>query len=178
MSLKNNNSASNAGRLLSGWTVVAILLIAIIITGSAVIWSKHSRGRSVEISLETENKSVAQIYVGGGVNNPGLYPLQAGDSIEDVLKAAGGLTGNADSERLELAVAGKGEAGTSQKVDINRAEAWLLAALPGIGETRAQAIVIYRQKSGPFRDINELLKVPGIGSVTFEGIKNLITVNE
>ena len=65
-----------------------------------------------------------------------------------------------------------------QKVDINRAETWLLAALPGIGEARAQAIIDYRQRYGPFRDINELLKVPGIGDTIFEGIKRLITVKE
>jgi competence protein ComEA len=178
MSFKKNNPASNPGRFLNGWTVAAILLIVIIIAGSAVIGSKFNRGRGIEISLEPEDKSVGRIYVGGEVNNPGLYPLQAGDSIDDILKAAGGLTGSADPGRLELAVTGNKQAGTLQKVDINRAEAWLLAALPGIGETRAQAIVSYRQKNGPFRDINELLKVPGIGNATFEGIKNLITVNE
>jgi competence protein ComEA len=178
MSLKNNNPASKAGRFFNGWTVAAVLLLAIIITGSAFIGSKYNRGRGIEISLESEDKSVGQIYVGGEVDNPGLYPLQAGDSLDDILKAAGGLSDNADPGQLKLAVAGKGEAGTPQKVDVNRAEAWLLAALPGIGETRAQAIVAYRQKNGPFRDINELLKVPGIGSVTFEGIKNLITVDE
>jgi competence protein ComEA len=178
MSLKNNKLASNTGRFLSVWMVGAIFLIAIVMAGSAIIWLKHDRGRGIEISLETENKSAGQIFVGGEVNNPGLYPLRAGDSIDDVLKAAGGLTGNANPGQLELAVTGKGDADTPQKVDINRAEEWLLAALPGIGETRAQAIVDYRQKNGLFRDINELLKVPGMGNVTFEGIKNLITVNE
>jgi competence protein ComEA len=178
MSLNNNNQTSKSSRFLNGWTVAVILLIAIIVTGSAVIWSKHNRGRSVEISFEPEEKSVGQIYVGGEVNNPGLYPLQAADGINDILKAAGGLTGSADPGQLKLAVTGKIEANSPQKVDINRAEAWLLAALPGIGETRAQAIVAYRQKNGLFRDINELLKVPGIGNTTFEAIKNLITVNE
>ena len=178
MSIKNSNPVSNSGRFLNWWTVAAVLLIVIIITGSAVIWSKHSRGRGIEILLEPEDKSVGLIYLGGEVNNPGLYPLQAGDSVDDILKAAGGVSDNADLTRLELTVTGNKQAGTSQKVDINRAEAWLLAALPGIGETRAQAIVAYRRKNGPFRDINELLKIPGIGNATFEGVKNLITVNE
>jgi competence protein ComEA len=63
-----------------------------------------------------------------------------------------------------------------QKVNINRAEAWLLGALPGIGEVRAQAIIDYRQQNGPFRSTNELLKVAGIGTATYERIKDLITV--
>jgi competence protein ComEA len=173
----DNNTAAKTSRFFNGWTVACVFLIAIIITGSAIIWLKHDRGRGIEISLKPEADPIGRVDVGGEVNNPGLYSLQTGDKIDDILKAAGGLNANADTGQLKLSVAGKGEANTSQKVDINRAGAWLLAALPGIGETRAQAIVSYRQENGLFRDIKELLKVPGIGSTTFEGIKNLITVN-
>jgi len=139
---------------------------------------KHGRGKGVEISLESENLTIGQVYVGGEVNSPGIYPRRAGDTIEGVLKAAGGPTDNADAGRLELNIASMGEATAPQKVDINRADAWLLAALPGIGETRAQAVIAYRQKSGPFRDIYEIMKVPGIGDTTFAGIKDLITASE
>jgi competence protein ComEA len=173
----NNNPNLKTGRLFSGWTVACVFLIVIIVTGCAIIWTKHDRGRGIEISLQPEEEPIGQVDVGGEVNNPGLYSLQAGDKIDDLLKAAGGLNANADTGQLTLSVAGKGEADAPQQVDINRAGAWLLAALPGIGETRAQAIVSYREKNGLFRDIKELLKVPGIGSTTFEGIKNLITVN-
>ncbi len=65
-----------------------------------------------------------------------------------------------------------------QKIDINRAEAWLLQALPGIGETRAQAIIDYRRQNGPFQSINELTKVSGIGAATLDSIKDLITVTD
>ncbi|MDO8568153.1 MAG: ComEA family DNA-binding protein [Dehalococcoidales bacterium] len=65
----------------------------------------------------------------------------------------------------------------SQKINLNRADAWLLAALPDIGQTRAQAIVNYRQKNGPFRSTNELLKVEGIGTAIYDKIKDLITVD-
>jgi len=50
--------------------------------------------------------------------------------------------------------------------------------LPGIGEALAQRIVDYRTKNGPFRNIDELLKVPGIGTSVYDKIKNLITVSE
>ncbi|MBI2849424.1 MAG: helix-hairpin-helix domain-containing protein, partial [Chloroflexi bacterium] len=66
----------------------------------------------------------------------------------------------------------------AQKVDINRAEAWLLEALPGIGETLAKRIVDFRRKNGPFRSTEELLKVPGIGTSAYERIRGLITVGE
>jgi len=48
--------------------------------------------------------------------------------------------------------------------------------LPGIGEVRAQAIIDYRRQNGPFHNISELTKVEGIGTATYEQIKQLITV--
>lgn len=65
-----------------------------------------------------------------------------------------------------------------QKININRAEVWLLMALPGIGETLAQRIVDYRQQNGPFRHTNELTRVAGIGTATCERIKHLISVSD
>jgi len=63
-----------------------------------------------------------------------------------------------------------------QRIDINRAEVWLLKALPDIGEVKAQAIIDYRQQNGPFRSTNEITRVAGIGTATYERIKHLITV--
>jgi comEA protein len=68
------------------------------------------------------------------------------------------------------------EGGKSQLIDLNRAEIWLLQVLPGIGAIRAQAIIDYRTQNGPFRDIQEITRVPGIGDSTFEKIKEYITV--
>lgn len=165
-----------AGRFINGWTVAAILLGAIIITGGAVIWSKYSQSGAIEISIAPESEPLGRIYVGGEVHNPGFYPLKAGDGIEDVLQAAGGIIAGADLSRVELIISVPEDGDAPQIINISRAEAWLLAALPGIGEVRAQAIIDYRQQNGTFRDINELLKVDGLGDVTFERIKHLITV--
>jgi comEA protein len=65
-----------------------------------------------------------------------------------------------------------------QKIDINRAEAWLLEALPGIGPSKAQSIIDYRQQNGGFSDISELLNVSGIGQDIYQKIKDLITVGD
>jgi len=64
-----------------------------------------------------------------------------------------------------------------QSQDINRAEPWLLEALPGIGEVLAQGIADYRSENGPFRRIEDLLKVSGIGPATFEQIKDFTNVS-
>lgn len=116
-----------------------------------------------------------EIYIGGAVGSPGAYPLRAGDSIEALVQAAGGTTSSANLSGLKLYIPREGEQ-EPQKVDINRAEVWLLEALPGIGETRARAIIAYRERNGPFRNINELTRVEGIGVATCEQIKHLITV--
>ena len=65
-----------------------------------------------------------------------------------------------------------------QMVDINRAEPWLLEALPGIGPGLATAIVRYREEKGPFRSPQEVQLVPGIGAGVYEKMKDLITVGE
>ena len=158
------------------WTLIIILLIAIIVVGSLVTWSRYSRSQPIEISISPSQELQGEIYIGGAVNNPGFYPLKAGDSIDDVIRAAGGTSANTDTSLLKLYIPEVGEEEPPQKVNLTRAEAWLLQALPGIGETRAQAIIDHRQQNGWFRSINELTKVEGIGTVTYEKIKHLITV--
>jgi competence protein ComEA len=64
-----------------------------------------------------------------------------------------------------------------QKISINRADAWLLEALPGIGPALAQGIIDYREANGPFAMTGELKLVPGIGDATFDDIEDLITVD-
>jgi len=61
-------------------------------------------------------------------------------------------------------------------VDINHASAKELMELPGIGQTRATAIIAYRSKTA-FRRLTDLLRVKGIGRKTFAKFQNLITVN-
>jgi competence protein ComEA len=165
-----------AGRFINGWTLIAVLLVVIIAAGSLVVWSRYSRSQAIEISVVPDEEIKGEIYIGGEVNSPGFYPLENGESVEEVIRAAGGTTDGADLNRLKLLVPGLAEGEPLQKVNINRAEAWLLEALPGIGEVRAKAIVDYRRQKGPFRNIHELVKVEGIGTATYEKIKHLITV--
>ena len=155
------------------WTLITLLLVAIIAISSIVAWSRYS-SRAIEISIPTAQELQGEIYIGGAVSNPGFYSLKAGDTIEALVQAAG--IQDADLIQLKLYILEPGEEEPPQKIDLNQAEAWLLEALPGIGETRAQAIIDYRQQNGPFHNINELTKVEGIGTATYEKIKHLISV--
>jgi competence protein ComEA len=132
----------------------------------------------MEISLADTaiTNYTVSIYIGGGVNNPGYYTLRENDTVESLIKAAGGIDNNRDNYHIELIIDDSDE--KYQKIDINRAGAWLLEALPGIGEARAEAIIQYRIENGKYRNINELLKVEGVGQETFDTIKDLITVND
>ena len=158
------------------WTLITILLVAIIAISSIVVWARYSRSQPIEISILLTQELQGRIYIGGTVSNPGFYSLKAGDTVEALIQAAGGTTDNADFNQLKLYIPQTGEEEQPQKIDLNRAEAWLLEALPGIGETRVQAIIDYRQQNGPFSNINELIKVEGIGTATCEKIEHLITV--
>ena len=157
------------------WTLITILLVAIIAIGSIVAWSRYSQSQPMEISIPAAQELQGKIYIGGAVSNPGFYSLKASDTIEALIQTAGGTT-SADFSWLKLYILQTGEEEQSQKIDLNRAKAWLLEALPEIGESRAQAIIDYREQNGPFHNINELIKVEGIGTATYEQIKHLITV--
>jgi len=152
----------------------------------------------------TPTPAPLRVYVTGAVAKPDVYLLAAGSIIRDALVAAGGATANADLNRINLAqqvhdqqqiyVPQLGEEnpplpppatsspttpGSVQaigKVNINTATAEELDTLPGIGPAIAQRIIEYRQTDGPFRSIEEIKNVSGIGDKLFERLKDLITV--
>lgn len=162
---------------MAGKKLIYVLLMAAVVLILVALMG-CSQGEEIEISLPqaTSPQLSGQIYVGGAVNNPGYYPLKEDDDIANLIQAAGGLTDGADLSLIELRIPQPGEERDIQKVDINRAPAWLLEALPGIGEVRAQAIIGYRQQNGLFKNINELLKVGGIGQATLDNLKDFITI--
>jgi competence protein ComEA len=153
--------------------------LAITIVGSSlIVWTRCQPGALLEISLPQDSEFNSDILVSGAVTNPGYYPFTDSDSISALLRAAGGTPVSVDLTAFELYVFEAGAEPGPQKVNINRAEAWLLDALPNIGPTKAQAIVDYRQENGPFRSIDEITGVDGIGTSIYEQIKDLITVSE
>jgi competence protein ComEA len=158
------------------WALIIILLVVIIAIGSIVVWSRYSGSQPIEISIVSGQEWQGSVYVGGAVSNPDFYPVNFDDSLQDIIQAAGGATSDADLSNLKIYIPRKAEEIQLQKIDLNRAEAWLLEALPGIGKVRAQAIIDYRCQNGSFNNITELTKVDGIGIATYEQVKHLITV--
>lgn len=154
----------------------------------------------------TATPSPLRVYVTGAVLHPDVYWLTPGCIVKDAIQAAGGPTEDADLIRINLAqelrdqqqlyLPRKGEtdapppliggapaaaAGSSVpggKININAAAIEELDTLPGIGPAIAQRIVDYREANGPFKSIEEITLVSGIGDATYDKIKDRITVGD
>lgn len=158
--------------------IAGILLVLAIVAGSCFIWLRYEKPHEIVISPPSKEVHAGQVYIGGAVVNPGMYPLKDGDTVGSLLNAAGGLTADGDLASIEVKVSSSDERKLPQKININQAEAWLLKALPGVGEVRAQSIIKYRQANGPFRSTGDIALVEGIGPGLYEQIKDLITVTD
>jgi competence protein ComEA len=93
-----------------------------------------------------------------------------------VLAALVALTGSLWA--VEAAQGSGGTNGSSQPIDINKATAKELTAIPGIGEAIAQRIIDFRDKEGPFRRVEDLMKVKGIGEKSFQKIRPHVKVED
>ena len=147
--------------------------------------------------VSTTQETVIFVDIKGEVKNPGVYQMKVGDRVKDALEAAGGLTDEADSQKVNLAkrledqmvivVSKVGEeaeeipAGATSKeeakegkVNINTATVEELKTLKGVGEKKAEAIIEYRKKNGSFQTKEDLMKVRGIGKKLFESFQERI----
>ena len=160
-------------------------------------------GRSVDEVMMTDETEMEQtaaqtvifVHVCGEVLNPGVYELPEGSRIVDAVKAAGGLSAEASEESVNLAevvtdgmqvvIPNRAEAEAAAKqmaesaaglVNLNTATKAQLMELPGIGESKAEDIIHYRETVGGFRTIEEIMQVPGIKDAGFRKIKDRIAV--
>jgi comEA protein len=167
------------GLLEKYWLIIAALLLLSLIIGITVLATHLFQLQPVEISLADSRQPFisGDVNIEGAVYRPGLYPVKHGDSLEDCVSAAG-LSGEADLSRVEIYVPSQNENSRPQKINLNRAEAWLLQVLPGIGEGKANAIIVYRTEHGNFRSVDDLLQIEGFGKSTVDKIRSYIDLEE
>lgn len=137
------------------------------------------------------------VDVSGAVRRPGLYRLQEGARVADAVARAGGATGRANLEAVNLAApladgqkvlvprrppggAASGppaypDSPPAGPVSLSTATLEQLDALPGVGPVTARKILDYRQEHGGFRSVDELDAVPGIGPARLEQLRELVT---
>ncbi|MEN1969338.1 helix-hairpin-helix domain-containing protein [Lentibacillus sp. N15] len=146
---------------------------------------------------ETTGDENIIVDVKGAVKNPGIYEIHADSRVNDVIELAGGFLKQADQTVVNLAqqvqdemviavpeigddtsgiqadeVTGSGQA----KLKINQATQAEIEKLNGIGPSKAQAIIDYREENGLFQTVDDLLEVSGIGEKTLESLKDMIQV--
>ncbi len=144
----------------------------------------------------TNEIAVVMVDVKGAVKAPGVYEIGGDGRVKDVITRAGGFLKDADETQLNLAskvademviyvpVIGENkteplgsQSAESDVVSINRADITELQELPGIGPSKAEAIIQYREENGRFTTIEDLQNISGIGEKTFDKLKDLITVD-
>ena len=149
----------------------------------------------VEIEEVNEEISTYLIDVKGQIQFPGVYEVTSDLRVHDVIILAGGFLDTANTNTINLAQKIQDEmviyvphleeetetsfeswstAQNKQKVSINQATESELLTLPGIGPSKASAIIKYRDEFGKFNSIDELTNVSGIGSKTLENLRDYI----
>ncbi|MEI6186070.1 MAG: ComEA family DNA-binding protein [Dehalococcoidia bacterium] len=161
------------------WLIIAAFLAVCLITGIVFLCVRLYNLQPAEIILSESRQAdiSGDVYICGSVARPGIYAAQPGDTLTALVSAAG-VSDNADIGAISIRVPAKGESAQPQKIDLNRAEAWLLQALPGIGQGKAALIVDYRVKNGPLHSVDDLLKIKGFGISTVEDLRPFVTVGE
>lgn len=167
-------------------------------TGSESPSRATSLGQSSGVS---KTATQIEVHVLGEVAKPGVVTVSADARVQDVVRAAGGLLASADLTRVNLArhvqdgeqivvpkpgqevataagpsAADTGSSTPTSPVDLNAADATALDALPGVGPVLAARIVQYRESNGPFRSIDQLDEVSGIGAKLMEQLRPLVHV--
>ena len=148
---------------------------------------------------KSEDKHDEKIFVDvkGAVKHPGVFETTKDKRVKDLIEEAGGLLDDADTSTLNLSQKVKdqmviyvlkhgekpkqiSDSGTSSSsgdaININTANLEQLMKISGVGKTKAEAIISYREKNGDFKKKEDITKVRGIGKATFEKIKDKIEV--
>ncbi|MDT2790529.1 helix-hairpin-helix domain-containing protein [Enterococcus lactis] len=159
-------------------------------------------GNTVE---EDARPKVMYTDIKGSVKEPGIYSFSSEERVYDVLKRAGGLLEEADSDRINFSAkiedqqvlyipavgeeppehlnqsaSPEGKQSTADtepsKININTASPSELQQIPGIGSVKAQEIIRFKEENGSFQKVEDLQEISGIGEKTVEKLKNFVTI--
>lgn len=163
--------------------VIVLLLISLPLSVSCY---------STDIFVETEAGEIRRnpqllIDLKGEVNYPGVYSVTSGETLYELITLAGGLTLMASTENINLTkiltenqmitIPKKSiSISNSSLININTADVTTLCILPGIGNSKANAIINYRNNNGLFQSIEDITNVSGISNEIFKKLKDYICV--
>ena len=148
-----------------------------------------------------ESETIIYVHICGAVNKPDVYEINQNTRLYELVKLAGGFTNDAANDYINQAtilndgqqvyIPTKKEVEdldfqspinesvetASEKININKASKEELMTLTGIGESKANSIIDYRQKNGNFKKIEEIMNISGIKDSVFSKISDDITVD-
>lgn len=178
------------------------LFFGLLSTGVILLITRMPQGEAV-ILVPPPTPGPIVVHVSGAVKQPGVYELPRQSRVRDAIQIAGGLTDIAqddlvnqaarvqDGQKIHVPAVGEtpvaqssdksqiisiGE-GTGNKINLNTASQIELELLPGIGPSKAQNIISYREDNGRFESIEQLKNVPGIGDGILETVRDLIFID-
>ncbi|HHW36867.1 MAG TPA: hypothetical protein GXX18_06445 [Bacillales bacterium] len=189
-------------------TIIAVVIFVLVLFLSIKLYDRNEQAKEILTMAELEEEEVVAIPeesnplilfvdLKGAVVKPGVYQLEDGKRVLDVIQLAGGFQADADQKKINLAarlsdemviyipaigevlVDGSGLPTTEMddgKININTATSGELESLPGIGVAKAAGIISFREQNGPFKEIEDIVNVSGIGSKSFEKLKDKIKV--
>ena len=156
-----------------------------------------NEGTAKEQVVEDVLPTTIYVQVAGAVKKPDVYELPEGSRVYAAIEAAGGLLESADDNDInqaalledgqklyifttdeikELEAKEEAKEADDGLININKATATELMSLPGIGQSKANQIVAYREANGSFSSIDDIKKVSGIGDGIFNQINSLIKI--
>ncbi len=202
--------------------IIITFIVILIIINVFIYYKKQSESNLIDENIflaednknntntikSFNNKSISKIkvHIIGEIKSPGLYELDEGSRINDLIILAGGQTENSDLSKVNLAYelsdgekinipsifddistyiyndAGENVLEESnnnfnnEKININTASTTDLEKISGIGPSLAQKIISYRNSNGKFESIDDLKNVSGIGQKKFESIKDSLYI--
>ena len=193
------------GTIIIGVIIFLFFIISYFSGGSSELNKNNNENifveenESMEVITKKEEKEIIKIVVDikGEIKNPNIYWLEEGCIIEDLINIAGGITEEGDLSKINRAqklndhevviipnINDKESeieniipsSNDKNKVNINTASINELDTLSGIGPSKAEAIIKYREENGTFKSIEEIKNVTGIGEALFEKFKENITI--
>ena len=193
------------GTIIIGVIIFLFFIISYFSGGSSELNKNNNENifveenESMEVITKKEEKEIVKIVVDikGEIKNPNIYWLEEGCIIEDLINIAGGITEEGDLSKINRAqklndhevviipnINDKeseieniiSSSNDKNKVNINTASINELDTLSGIGPSKAEAIIKYREENGTFKSIEEIKNVTGIGEALFEKFKENITI--
>lgn len=208
----------NKNKIILLLTIIFIVIISIVIyirkekyqyenlIDNNIFVDENTTNNNMVANENYEKDLTIKVHITGEINSPGLYELDEGSRINDLILLAGGQTENANLDRVNLAYelsdgekiyipsifeevstyiyndAGENVSKTTEsinnsgKININKATSEELQKVSGIGPSLAEKIISYRNSNGKFNSIEDLKNISGIGDKKFETIKEHLIV--